>query len=402
MKKIIAIVTVVLMLMAMTVTAFAFPDPTGDSTPWKTANAFSPATYKAAKASGTINVDATKDGAYANAEKITIGAHSDQNGMDESKGAEGEAYVLYDATNLYIYVEVNDKTPHPEMGGFNADSLEIYLDFDQKSDGKKVKWNKLNSTETYAGQFRIQRDHLNMESFISICGNTTLEYAASKATAKVKDNGKSGYVVELKFPMVDKNNKLIPVSNTIGISLQINDDTDGTGRSAATYIQDGIQYWSYEYTHLFNNIKLDGGESMSWSTRSVKKDINETLKDFDPNSKVVISTKPVSSATSSKASSTASTASTASTSSIAASTASTVTSVNDASEPDAPTGDAGEIKGEDDADDGQAGDTIGAITDDENDGGLPMGALIGIIAGGVVLLAVAAVAVIVIMKKKKA
>ncbi len=401
MKKLISISVAFILLMAMTVTALAaFPDPNnGNVQPWKDAESFSPVTYDASKASGTITIDAsaTKEAGYDGASKISVECHSDQNGMDDSTGCTGEAYVAWDSSYLYLHINVKDKTKHVESSAFESDSVEIYLDYNQKSDGKKVKWNKLSASDSYAAQYRVQRDHVDMNSFVSLFGNDAMNEIGSRSSAKTKENGTNGYIVEVKIPLTDKSGKVIPVSGTIGLCIQINDDVDGNGRDAATYPHDSIQYWAYEYTHLFDNVKLKDSSSMTWSTRKVVNTVSERLSEFDPNSKPASSAKP--SSTAPAPSSTAP--------SVAPSSEPTSTEVS--SEPETTVSseiaDTNDKQEDADTNDGEADDatnTIGASDETKEDkGGLSTGALIGIIAGGVVLLAAIVVVVFVVTKKKK-
>ncbi len=398
MKKIISIALALIMLMSLTVTAFAFP--VGNTQAWKDANGFSPISVDAPKAGSTITIDAsaTREAGYDGASKMLIGCQSDQNGMDPDKGATGEAYFAWDSNNLYIHINVEDKTKHVEMDTFQSDSVEIYLDYNQKADGKKVKWNKLQAADSYAAQYRVQRNHIDMGGFVSLIGNDAMQSVGEKASAKAKENGSNGYIVEVKIPLTDKNGKMIPVSGTIGACIQINDDYDGNGRDAATYPHESIQYWAYEYTHLFDNVKLKDSSSVTWSTRKVVNTVSEGLRDFDPNSKPASSPKP--SSTTSKPTSTAP--------SVEPSSEPTSTEVSSA--PDTTlSSEAADTGDKQDTDDGQTdneGDTttntIGASEEKKDDkGGLSTGALIGIIIGGVVLLAAVVVVVFVVTKKKK-
>ena len=407
MKKIISLITVAVLLMAMSVTVLAaFPNPTVDKGPWKEANNFSPVTFKAAKATGTINVDGAVavDSAYGSGNTITVQGFSEENLLEASGGATGEAKVAWDADYIYLHFNVKDTTKNIGSG-FDADSVEVYLDYDQKADGKKVMWNKVSSSDTYVAQYRIQRGGSTVDNSVGADSNSVMGSVGNRAYTKVVENGTAGYIVEAKFPLKDESGKYIPVSNVIGFELQINDNKNGTSRYSATYIQGGLQYYAYEYASLFDNIKLDGASDITWSDRTVKTDVNEAFRDFDPNSKYTPSTasKKPSSAAQSKVSSTASkvsyaAASTASTTSEAPSTtASTNESVADK---DAPA-DKEDIKNDNTADT-ENSDTANTIGAEEEKGGISTPILIAIIAGGVLLLAAAGVAVFFIIKKKKA
>lgn len=412
MKKIISLITVAVLLMAMSVTVLAaFPDPTVDKGPWKEANNFSPVTYKAAKTTGTINIDGAVaiESAYGSGNTITVQGFSEENLLETSGGATGEAKVAWDAD--YIYLHFNVKDTSKNIGsGFDADSVEVYLDYDQKADGKKVMWNKVSSSDTYAAQYRIQRGGSTVDNSVGADSNSVMGSVGNRAKVKVVENGTAGYVVEAQFPLKDESGKYIPVSNVIGFELQINDNKNGTSRHSAAYIQGGLQYYAYEYASLFDNIKLDGASDIAWSTRTVKTDVNEKFRDFDPNSKYTPSKAPTSSKpasskpTSSKASSTASKVSSAaaSTASTASEAPSTTASTNESVvDKDAPA-DKEDIKNDSTDANTENSDTTNTIGAEEEKGGISTPILIAIIAGGVLLLAAAGVAVFFIIKKKKA
>jgi len=334
-KKIISIITVAALLMAMTVTAFAFPDPSGDKAAWKEAVNFKPEKYDAAKVSGSIDIDASfaVDDAYS-ADPIPVGGLTDYNNLDSSNGAIGLAHIAWDDDYLYIHFAVEDDTKHVG-GSYNEDSIEIYLDYDQGADGQKALWNKVSSSDTYSAQYRVQRGDDTISAAVS--GNSTMISLADRSEVAVEDTG-TGYVVEAKMPLKDANGNYIPKSNLIGFELQINDNPDGNMRQSAAYIQGGIQYYAYEYSHLFDTLVLKGGEGIAWSSRTVETDINDKLATFDPNSVYVPSKTPskassaASKATSSKATlskaasskATSSKATSSKASSVAASVASTV------------------------------------------------------------------------------
>ena len=396
MKKIISIITIAVLLMAMTVTALAaFPSPSANKEAWLEANAFIPVTFKAGKATGTINIDgaATAEAAYGSAQTIKVEAYSEEQ-LLETGGAIGEAKVAWDSDSLYIHFNVKDTTKKTGFS-YDTDSVEIYLDYDQKADGKKVMWNKVSSGHTHIAQYRIQRGGSTLDA--GVVGNDTMMELMERAKVKVVENGTAGYVVEAKIPLKDKSGKYIPVSDTIGFELQINDSKNGTERFSAAYIQGGLQYYAYEYSSLFDNIKLDGASDVKWSTRTVKTDINENLRDFDPNSVYV--PKP----TSTKPSSTASKVSTAPATSSTVSEVESTVSTNDVSSVEADTPSETDPKGDEDTDtDADKDDTTNTIGAEENKGGLSTPILIAIIAGSVLVLAAAGVAVFFIIKKRKA
>ncbi len=331
MKKLISLITVAVLLMAMTITVLAaFPDPTVDKASWKEANNFSPVTFKAGKATGAINIDGAVavDSAYGSGDTITVRGFSEENLLETSGGATGEAKVAWDDDYIYLHLNVTDNTK--KIGSsFDADSVEVYLDYDQKADGKKVMWNGVNSSDTYSAQYRIQRGGSTVDNAVGADSNSVMGSVGNRAKVKVVENGTAGYVVEAQFPLKDESGKYIPVSNVIGFELQINDNKNGTSRYSAAYIQGGLQYYAYEYSSLFDNIMLDGASDIAWSTRTVKTDVNEKLRDFDPNSKYVPSKAPstASKKPSSAAQSKVSSAAESKVSSVAASTPSTVSTV---------------------------------------------------------------------------
>lgn len=407
MKKIISLITVIMLAVTVfAMTAIAFPSPDVDKNAWKESDSFSPTKFDVSKASSSITIDgeATVDSGYGS-NKVMVAGLTDYNSMDSSDGATGSAYLAWDADYIYIHFMVEDTTKH--LGeDFNSDSVEIYLDYDQKADGKKVKWNKLQSSDTFAAQYRIQRGTKQKAATVSLSNNESMTYVGEKSKVAVKEVT-GGYVVEAAFPLKNSSGKYLPVSNNIGFELQINDNPDGYARMSGAYIQGGIQAYVYEYTHLMDTIVLKSASDITWNTRTPQKDINDTLAEFDPNSKAPSKTpSKASSATSSKASSASSSkvssaaVSNPSSAASAAASENTVSSEieNTVSNEDANKGDTDTPN--EDATDNDDTTTIGASTD-EDKGGLPMGALIGIIAGAVVLLGGGAAAVIIILKKKK-
>ncbi len=393
MKKIISLITVIMLAVTMlSVTAYAFP--TADKDAVNESNNFTPAKFDVDKKSGTITIDGEKDveSAYGN-KTIKVQGLTDYNTMtSEGGGATGTAHVAWDADYIYIHLMVEDTTKY--IGeDFNYDGVEVYLDYDQTGDGQKVKWNKLQSSHVFAAQYRIQRETKEKAAIPTLSNNENMSYVGEKSKIAVEEVT-GGYVVEAAFPLKNKSGKYLPISNNIGFELQINDNQNGTGRTSGAYIQGGLQAYAYEYTHLMDTLVLDKANDITWNTRK------PTTVVADPSAKPssTASAKP-SSAASSKPSSAATSPSSAPS---AAASEDTVSSAieNTISSDVASKEDANTDTPNEDATTDDDTTTIGASTD-ENKGGLPVGAIIGIIAGAVVLLGGAGAVVFIILKKKK-
>ena len=395
MKKIISLITVIMFAVTMlSVTAYA-AFPTSDKDAVTESNNFTPAKFDVDKKSGTITIDGKKDVESAYGSKtINVQGLTDYNTMtSEYGGATGTAHVAWDADYIYIHLMVEDTTKYVGSD-FSYDGVEVYLDYDQTGDGKKVKWNKLQSSDVFAAQYRIQRGTNGTSAIPTLALNENMSYVGEKSKIAVEEVT-GGYVVEAAFPLKNKSGKYLPISNNIGFELQINDNQDGTGRTSGAYIQGGLQAYAYEYTHLMDTIVLENANDITWNTRK------PTTVVADPSAKTssTASAKP-SSASSSKPSSAAS--SKPSSAPSAAASEETVSSAieNTVSSDVASKEDVNTDTPNEDATTDDDTTTIGASTD-ENKGGLPVGAIIGIIAGAVVLLGGAGAVVFIILKKKK-
>ena len=396
MKKIISLITVIMLAVTMlSVTAYA-AFPTSDKAAVTESNNFTPAKFDVDKKSGTITIDGKKDVESAYGSKtINVQGLTDYNTMtSEYGGATGTAHVAWDADYIYIHLMVEDTTKY--IGAdFSYDGVEVYLDYDQTGDGKKVKWNKLQSSDVFAAQYRIQRGTNETAATVSLSNNDSMTYVGEKSKIAVEEVT-GGYVVEAAFPLKNKSGKYLPISNNIGFELQINDNQDGGGRTSGAYIQGGLQAYAYEYTHLMDTIVLKNANDITWNTRK------PTTSVSDPSAKTssTASAKPSSTA-SAKPSSAASSAKPSSAPSAAASEETVSSAIeNTVSSDVASKEDANTDTPNEDATTDDDTTTIGASTD-EDKGGLPVGAIIGIIAGAVVLLGGAGAVVFIILKKKK-
>ncbi len=335
------------------------------------------------------------------------------------------AYIAYDAINIYILMDVNDPTKSANVGGsFNSDSIEFYLDFDNN----KTQYNVLSNEKLYAGQFRVQRGGNTVDPGV-VGDDNVMEKLRKKSVAKTTEKKNGGYIVEISFPHGD-----YPLSNKIGFALQVNDSESGN-RVAQLFTNKAAdaQDHCYEYTHLLdtatledftpttNRAKAPDAVDPEETTQVIVSSAAASSKPSTASSKPsTASSKPSTasskpSTASSKPDTAASAASSAVTSAVESTAASTaasdVTSSNvtapvessiggavSNSSTAAPTASTASSVSVADVE----ADANASTPDTAKDGGLPIAALIAIIAGGVAILAGGAIAVILILKKKGA
>ena len=74
---------------------------------------------------GTIVIDGKKDAAYGAMFDI-----KEKTGSSSADGAVGKAAIAWDGQNVYMYVEVNDKTPnHVHGNAYERDCVEFFFDW---------------------------------------------------------------------------------------------------------------------------------------------------------------------------------------------------------------------------------------------------------------------------------
>ena len=138
--------------------------------------------------------------------------------------AEAQAKLLWDKSNLYLWMEVMDnELDKTSLESHEQDSVEVFLD---ENNGK---------TEEYEDddkQYRI--NYMDEKSFNGI--KCTAENVTS--AVKVTDGG---YIVEAAFKWTD----ITPKAGTeIGIELQINNGAGGTRIGTLSWFDESGMGWS--------------------------------------------------------------------------------------------------------------------------------------------------------------
>ena len=247
MKRILTILVITAMLFALTAEVYA------DDV------AFTPKTYKTAQ--GTAVLDGVKDEAYELSDVFTV----ENGGLDRELldgHATAKAWTLWDAENLYVYVEVHDTTPGgvptSDDPAWENESIEIYVDYE---DNKNFQNSLAGSAE--ACQLRICR---YPDSYPDITGEGLFQSDfAAGTTYKVVDNGADGYVVEACIK-----HSQYSLLGKMGFSVQINDDMDGDKvRDSVVYV-DALQKDAWQFTDLLDTIEFYG-----FTPPTVSEDVSE-------------------------------------------------------------------------------------------------------------------------------
>ncbi len=362
------------------------------------ADSFVPENITIKKSTGIIEIDAnpTPDATYGTKGVALTGRVGDTD-------AGCTASLAWDEEYLYIHMVVNDGSNYTDLGGqFYSDSIEFYVDFDNN----KTKYNKLqgNANNIYAGQFRVQRGGTTIDA--GVMGSSEMEKLINNSHVSVKENGVSGYVVEIKFAHGKH-----AIDKTIGFALQVNDGNPGSQTRTGQLFSNpngDVQDHCYKFTSFLDNGILDGYTPSTTRTKAAN--------DVSADETVVITSTPTTSSkpsttskpsTSSTASATTS-APTGSTPTTSAPTASSDTSAV-ASAPAGTVSGTEATPGEDSTDNTPID---GEPNTPDNQSGFSFAAILAIFGGSIllfvlacggVLLVIAAVVVVIIIviKKKK-
>ena len=205
------------------------------------------------KADTAPTIDGEKDAAYGTGYELAYRWHAADN------PAEGQTtvYMTYDAENLYIFAEIQDKTPHNCTGGAvqNGDKIQVYMDLINAD-------NTVNAVDGYhsgaqsaygvgtVGYVEVARDGVSQRKMYSFGGVTFTSAAKENADG-------SGYTLEMAIPLDASTKASIArgAVTTIAVGFQLNDDIDGdasqgsNGREGIYVDYDkGMSYWaSYAY-----------------------------------------------------------------------------------------------------------------------------------------------------------
>jgi len=132
--------------------------------------------------------------------------------------ASGSFRVLYDATNLYVLVDVNDATlvqdSDPTQGWLD-DRVEVFIDGDNSKNATQ------DGTNDYQYCFRWNHGVVEapVEWYRSPGSLTGVEYGVATTA--------SGYRVEIKLPWLTMIGGAAPVGKLLGIDVIFDDDDDG-------------------------------------------------------------------------------------------------------------------------------------------------------------------------------
>lgn len=283
MKKIISLLTVLILAFSLSVSAGALPKPSATTANTiKDAQEFKPAEFKSAHIDKELTVDGTKDAEYGNPIEIKVPTSYDYLKGDQAVST-ATAYTAWSDSFLYVFVEVNDKTPHGNGDYYNTDGVEIFVDYDQVKSGKKTPFNQYPFEDgPCAAQLTfVRKAELNEPSNVGT-GNLNLQEMLVSISCAVVDNNANGYVLETAIPLKNDDGEPISKSNVLGFTININDDISGGMRECMMCTTDDVQAYAWQWTNLFDNLVLEGGESMTWSSRTVNKNIIAAYALFDP------------------------------------------------------------------------------------------------------------------------
>ena len=195
---------------------------------------------------GTITVDGVADDLWNNVDAIEIGRIKESgDSPNDGTGNTGTFKLMYDDSNLYVIVFVNDKTRFNSGSGADhqQDSVEIFLD-------------PLNTvTDTYDGDdFRFC---MTADNFFSMSG----AMAESNVVYKAVDAGDT-YVIEMAIAIKDACADFkFAAGTTFGWDIQLNDcDTGATARNHCKgWNDDSNEAW--QNATYMGTVKLSADEA---------------------------------------------------------------------------------------------------------------------------------------------
>ncbi len=200
--------------------------------------ALSPAAYVLAVENGIsktpapIVIDGVKDGVWVTAPTYPIA--NAVAGAGSNTGCSGSWQALWDSTNLYVFVDVNDETLNRDSSGnWNDDSVEVFVDIHNDKATSYVA-----GADDYQYRFNWERDKPG--SVGADHGDVTGIDFRVVTTA-------NGYAVEAAMPWTllfqDKGGPSI--GDFMGFEVQINDDDNGGDRdNQLDWFSTGNNAWS--------------------------------------------------------------------------------------------------------------------------------------------------------------
>jgi endo-1,4-beta-xylanase len=197
-----------------------------------------PESKKGTASYGTPVIDGTIDSIWDTTEALPVNQY-----QMAWQGASGTAKVLWDDSNLYVLIQVNDTVlDKASANAWEQDSVEVFLDENNA---------KTSYYEDDDGQYRVNYD--NETSF-------NPESIKEGFVSAAKTGDAASYVVEMKIPF----RTITPANDVkIGFDAQINDGKDGSRISAATW--NDLTGVGYQDTSVFGVLTLKKGSDDSGS-----------------------------------------------------------------------------------------------------------------------------------------
>ena len=207
---------------------------------------------------GSAELDGQKDGIYSKGQTVAVN-QKNGGGVDTSGvAATGEVTVVFDAENLYVFVEVEDDTPvYNESGATIVNDVEgvnFFIDFINTVEGNST----YGSSGTSGEQGRIYANFVASKDG-NASYSTGAPYIGPNAGANARKGftgaceGKmvqteKGYNVELKIGLSSQlKARLANETNpSIGLGIQINDDTNDSGYKGDNSGRDYVRFNHYE------------------------------------------------------------------------------------------------------------------------------------------------------------
>ena len=199
----------------------------------------------------TVTIDANLDDAYG--PPVAIATHRE----DDEPGATGTAWIAWDDSNLYFYVEVKDTTPnYGHSNPWETDSVEIIVDWnsnegdDIDNDGNpywQIRVHAAPNPENDGEQVTGGGNFVNMGG----------EYDKLPFANRIFDGG---YAIEVAMPIaLTPGSKALAEGATIKIGFQINDNQEDAGRTTMAFLmadEDTGNEWQWPHS-LRGLLKLD-------------------------------------------------------------------------------------------------------------------------------------------------
>jgi hypothetical protein len=218
----------------------------------------------------TITIDGQLDAAYAASNPVTMNLvrvgdppGADAVNTDPIFGAGITTYPLWDATNMYVLMEVTDLViaDIPTNPGWNQDAIEIYFDADNSKIPNGVSPDPGGGLAPGDYQFTIPHWMMGTEE-----GRLTAVFGASFDTVgcefKIVDREArgnegwlveqgAGYNVEMKIPLASLGIDGSQPGTVIGFELQMDNGNNGTAREA-------MQKWWHNSNNSWTDASLWG------------------------------------------------------------------------------------------------------------------------------------------------